>query len=657
MTKNYFKLKKRHTAFYCLVTGLLFSLNTQAQSWQWGKSGGSFDDVQNNEEITSVVTDAEGNNYLLATVGVNGLQIDGVNKEAYDDKDYAIASFTCNGVYRWSKIIGGEGNDRIQRLQTDAEGNIYAVGKISRTSEAYFGGETDFDLVLPSTSSTQDTEKQNLFLVKYSPEGTLLWIRFPQPENISFVDALANSHSMDFQVDPEGNSYWLCLVPPGVYGGEYNNETEGNNMLIFKYDSEGNFTGAHPIDFNTSGSYPYLKMVHNPTSGNYYIAGSLPITVTPPTINGTAVENTMFIAGFNNTGDFIWKHENNNDEVGQINDICLDNSGNIYVTGKTNSDDTMAGEFIGPDNNSNGQYPVLIKFNGSGDIQWVKNTENSAGYPATAVTINGSEVAIAGYENGVQWGDYTYETEDNRGSDAYFTRFNKENGDIIAMHKVTSVFGAFDYGTTLTADSYGNYYLGGRFDAELYVGDDTLTENAQGWDFFLAKYGSNNCDCELPTPSFGYAPQGENTGVIDFTYTGSTTYDSISWNFGNGDTSTEESPIYTYSEGGTYNVCVTVTNSCGSEQYCTDVEPTLLNDSFSKTGVDIYPNPVTDVFTITTEKELNYTIYTALGSKILSGITTGKQTTINTGNLASGWYLLTLTSNSGSSKTIKLIKE
>lgn len=40
------------------------------------------------------------------------------------------------------------------------------------------------------------------------------------------------------------------------------------------------------------------------------------------------------------------------------------------------------------------------------------------------------------------------------------------------------------------------------------------------------------------------------------------------WDFGDGNTSTEENPSYTYSAAGTYTVCLTVTNDCGSNSVC-----------------------------------------------------------------------------------------
>lgn len=74
-------------------------------------------------------------------------------------------------------------------------------------------------------------------------------------------------------------------------------------------------------------------------------------------------------------------------------------------------------------------------------------------------------------------------------------------------------------------------------------------------------------NCALPISGF---TQVTNNLQVTFsnTSTGATTY---AWNFGNGQTSTLASPSVTYSSAGTYNVCLTATNGCGSQQYCQQV--------------------------------------------------------------------------------------
>ncbi len=46
---------------------------------------------------------------------------------------------------------------------------------------------------------------------------------------------------------------------------------------------------------------------------------------------------------------------------------------------------------------------------------------------------------------------------------------------------------------------------------------------------------------------------------------------SYSWDFGDGQIGTGDHLIHTYAEEGTYNVCLTITDVCGSASYCTDI--------------------------------------------------------------------------------------
>ena len=66
---------------------LLVTATTQAQTWQWGKRGGSTDNTSFNfdslEKIQSMATDTNGNVYILGTVGIANCNIDGIPLETY----------------------------------------------------------------------------------------------------------------------------------------------------------------------------------------------------------------------------------------------------------------------------------------------------------------------------------------------------------------------------------------------------------------------------------------------------------------------------------------------------------------------------------------------------------------------------------------------
>lgn len=86
----------------------------------------------------------------------------------------------------------------------------------------------------------------------------------------------------------------------------------------------------------------------------------------------------------------------------------------------------------------------------------------------------------------------------------------------------------------------------------------------------------NDDDDDMPTPkeapvaSFTFAASANDALTVSFTNT-STNGTSFAWDFGDGNTSTEENPSNTYAEAGTYTVSLTATNAEGSNSTSSSV--------------------------------------------------------------------------------------
>jgi len=142
---------------------------------------------------------------------------------------------------------------------------------------------------------------------------------------------------------------------------------------------------------------------------------------------------------------------------------------------------------------------------------------------------------------------------------------------------------------------------------------------------------------ELAEANFTYLL---NQAEVEFT-DNSTNAVSWLWDFGDGTTSSEESPSYIYAETGTYSVCLSVTNIDGVEdQTCQKIiiESTDLQET-NLLELILFPNPAETFITIETSIEnYSYDIYDSLGQHILSGTKEGEQ--INIEALSPGIYLL-----------------
>ena len=106
------KITKKHITIFFLFP--LWGLGGfYAQTVQWVKRGGSNENPGNETESAySIATDSEKNFYILSKVGMSDLDVDGNLKNNYDNpgfgpQDTMLASFACDGTYRWSKVFWG----------------------------------------------------------------------------------------------------------------------------------------------------------------------------------------------------------------------------------------------------------------------------------------------------------------------------------------------------------------------------------------------------------------------------------------------------------------------------------------------------------------------------------------------------------------------
>lgn len=608
------KLYLLNCIYFLLFLFILGSYSTQAQTWQWGKRGGSTDNTFNGnpdhwERINSMATDTNGNVYMLASVGIANCNIDGIPLETYGlytgggsaSIDYVLASFDCSGTHRWSKVIGGNTNDRLRTLKLDADNNVYIAAQVyNRQDDFFFPGTNPqahigAEFPLPygvDTSdgvSTTNSNNQSLRLIKYNSEGLLQWTATPQANDIS-IFTTGNSLNVDLQVDLLGNSYWACYLGVGTYGDGMLNVT-APGIYILQYNSLGVFTGFIQPNIQIGPTTPAnFRFVRNHSTGNFYISHFLNKSgsaTESSVVGGQTVNFTRYVAAFDAQGSFLWKRENNSLQAwsGESFDLITDSENNIYTIGAAGTvgpsnepsaimESFNGIQFIAPPGSQSQPGPYLLKMDANGNTLWQTNGfTNFSGNPR-AVVLNGNEVALVGGQPGMLWGNISI--SNNMGYDPYLARFNKETGAIIAIETFTSSIVADDFATAVAADAQGNYYVGGMFSNQITVGTSVFQKVGGERDFFLAKFGTANCDLGI-----------------------------------------EENDIQT---------------------------------------IKVYPNPVQNLLYIDSQEMQQYQIYSILGSKISEG-TLAVGSGIDCSGLTSGVYFISLTNGLGQSSTLKFVKQ
>lgn len=521
---------KKLVFLFCifLVTPLLYS-----QSWQWGKRGGSEDNLNTNgdnrpEEVYRIVTDSQNNIYVLSPVGRIGLDVDGVTKTNYGDfnqiTDIMLASFSCDGSYRWSKVIGGLYYDKVNDLQIDNQDNIYIAGKFGGCGNASYPPRIDNDVII----SQSPLDCSVIFIAKFNSSGVMQWFKRPQPSGTSQSVGTNNTFSKGFSMDAVGNCYWLVQIPPGVYAdGAFTNIQTGNNFYIFKYDSNGNFLSALPIDMQIStGFNTTLQFNRNQYNGYFYFTSVKFSSTNTAVVGGQTITHTAFLACFNELGQFQWVREDTGTTsyLGiEFYNLDFDTQNNIYIGGKiTGTNYTSFLGLIVPEPIVTG---FVMKVNPDATTKlWSTYYNLNGALQRGAIKFNNNEVGFAGlcFGTNFTWGTQTLNASGtNQGTEALLARFNKDTGACISLSKIPGNAGYDDYGTALAVDSSGDYIYGGGCGNQLTFTTNSITATGAQSDFFLAKYSTSVCSLnndEYNLQGLQMAPNPTSNNVTISTY-------------------------------------------------------------------------------------------------------------------------------------------
>lgn len=129
--------------------------------------------------------------------------------------------------------------------------------------------------------------------------------------------------------------------------------------------------------------------------------------------------------------------------------------------------------------------------------------------------------------------------------------------------------------------------------------------------------------------------------------------DSVYWGFGDGQYSSQSNPVHTYSQTGTYTVCLTAYNICGDTTYCQQIQVVGTGIVQLSNGgtVNVYPNPAESYVNIeiqNTQETLQAKLLDAQGKIYLKTKLKNSIEQIDVSGLSSGMYYIQLSDKEGS---------
>ena len=486
--------------FWCF----LWSLTVSAQTFQWGRRGGGLSAIpQDREQVYKIATAPDGTVYTLSAVAPGNLNIEGNVKTFLGDNstkyDVALASFACDGTYRWSRIIGGGSYEMINGLEVDSAGNVYISGKFGACSDSF---PPKIDNIF-TFSQFPVLDCSLIFIAKFTSQGNLEWLRRPQSSSVSISDGVTYTGGLGMALSNDGYLHWLVYLPPGTYAnGAFVQNHNGPRYFIFRYDLQGNFVDALYLDMNVN---IFQKFYRNPNNGKYYFLGSRFSNQDTVIVGGQTVTHSGYIFCLDSQGNLEWLRESSstNNPTGTIHwyGLDFDAQDNIYFAGNMLGGGLESFMGITTPTNQNNAGILVVKLNTQGNVVW-GNASQKDGIMSGDVAVNGNDLFVLTVCHGPT---YLWQNQSivgpgtNQGTDVVLGKFNATSGVCTQLIRIVGDSGFDDSGASLHFDSSGDLLVGGGFGHLLNTGNQLETNSAQS-DFFIAKYGLS--PCSLSTNSF-----------------------------------------------------------------------------------------------------------------------------------------------------------
>ena len=529
-----------------------------------------------------------------------------------------ITTNAQNLNWAWAKSGNGIKNDGIAKIITDANGNTFAVGGFISPSIT-FGNITlhNSDQIAPDYSTDG-------FIVKYSPEGNVLWAKSAGVAN-------ASDNFLGICFDADGN-----VLITGVFDGNtiafdsitlHGGPGVGGNIFITKYEPSGNVIWAKSIGGIPDiyhNCYQVGTAIASAINGNIFITGSFygaKIVLGNDTLISTGGGLNGFVAKLDSAGNSVWGRKV------PASDLCTDAQGNVILTGSFSDSIAIFGnDTLRLASQGNGPDVFIVKYNTNGDVVWAKSAGDlgAAGGGSSAICIDAN--------------DNTYITGQFRNQQIIFG-----NDTLTSASHAT-----FDDAFVVKYDSSGNVmwaksiadssHHGGRaIDAD--TGGDIWITGYQNNDVFIAAYNTGGnllwIDSIPSISSSDIKTDGNGNLFLAGTYGPTATFGSIVLTNADNTGSTGDVFVARFNYG-----------------------ITGIAENHNSIPINVYPNPFSNKlsFKVQDNEPTTVSLYNFLGQQI--GLQTfTRHTTINTAPLSAGIYFYELRNANGLLETGKVIKQ
>ena len=425
---------KKYILSLCVGLVIILPTISLAQGWvaRYNGPGDSLDRAH------AITLDNSANIYVTGCSGGSGTSL-----------DYATVKYDSSGVEQWVSRYNGpdNGTDYAHAIALDNAGNVYVTGYswgsgagpdyatvkydssgVEQWVERYNGpdnsGDKAFAIALDNSGNVYVTgwswgigTSGDYATVKYDSSGVEQWVaRYNGPVNWGQDRAYA------IVLDNSGNIYVT-----GYSGGS----GTYHDYATIKYDSSGVEQWVARYNGPDNG-YDIAYAIALDNSGNIYVTGES---------HGSYIECDYATVKYDSSGVEQWVARYNGpaNSLDMANAIALDNSGNVYVTGRSWGSGT--------------EYDyATLKYDSSGVEQWVAryNAHGNSGDRAYAIALdNSGNIYVTGQSVGSGTSvDFATVKYDFSGVEQWVERYNGPGND-------------WDIAYAIALDNSGNVYVTG----------------------------------------------------------------------------------------------------------------------------------------------------------------------------------------------------
>ena len=435
--------------------------------------------------------------------------------------DYWVVKLDANSTIQWQKCLGGSNTEKALDVQQISDGGYILTG---------FASSIDGDV-------TGNHGGDDYWVVNLTNAGDISWQKC--------LGGAQHDDSISIQQTNDGG-YIVCGISYSVDGNVTGNHGNGDYWVV-KLNNEGNISWEKCLG---GSAYDYGLWIRQTIDNGYIVSGNT--YSNDGNVSGNHGGQDIWVVKLNDVGNISWEKCLGGSAYDFGYPINQTTDGGYILTGWTNSTD---GNVSG---NHGGLDIWVVKLNEVGNISWQKclgGSGDDQGQNIKQIT-NGGYI-LTGFTGSTD-GNVT----GNHGQDDLWVVNLTKDGDILSQKCLGGSY--LEYGGFVDNTSDGGYIVGGTTDSDDGdVSGNHYNQYGPSSDFWVVKLIEGESS---PVANFtANITVGPIPLSIQFTDTSSGTPTSWQWVFGDGNNSTVQHPIHTYSAAGLYTVNLTVNNSVGSD--------------------------------------------------------------------------------------------